>query len=107
MNSSSQPTPQGSASPQPVDQDTATLLKYGWRCVFVGWALPIIPFIGMFLLGMFALVGEVIGVIAMVRGNASGGLKLLLVGMFGSIAVLLGWGIVYGGAAALLGFANR
>jgi hypothetical protein len=91
-----------SISPHPVAQDTANLLKYGWRCVLVGWALPIIPVIGMLLLAIVAVIGQVIGVIAMVRGNASGGLKLLLVAMFGSIAVGLGWALVYAVVAALL-----
>lgn len=95
-----------SISPHPVAQDTANLLKYGWRCVFVGWALPIIPIVGMFLLAIASVLGQTIGIIAMVRGNASGGLKLLLVGMFGSMAVVLCWVLVYGGVAALFHLAH-
>lgn len=99
MSTSVPSNPQVSTLPQPAIQDTANLLKYGWRCVLVGWALPIIPIVGMFLLAIASVLGQTIGIIAIVRGNASGGLKLLLVAMFGSMAVALCWVLVYGGLA--------
>ena len=75
--------------------ETAPLLKNGWRIVFFGWAAPILPVIGIPFLGLFAFVGIVIGIVALVKGNTGGGLKLALIAWLGSAVVGGIWFLLY------------
>lgn len=66
---------------------TAPLLKKGWMMVFGGWAFGLVPVIGMLGWAIAFIGGIAVGIVAMTRGNSSGGLILLLVAWFGTAIV--------------------
>lgn len=87
---------------------TAPLLKKGWMLVFGGWALGLIPVIGMLGWAIAFIGGIAVGIVAMTRGNSSGGLILLLTAWFGTAIVaiveLFLWvALGFGGTAMLSG----
>ncbi|WXF84246.1 hypothetical protein WDV90_04500 [Xanthomonas translucens pv. undulosa] len=59
---------------QAAAQLTRPLLSRGWRIAYVGWAAPILPVIGFFFLVVLSIVALIHGVLAIVKGNTSGGL---------------------------------
>ena len=72
----------------------------GWMFVFVAWAMPIIPFLGYVLMFGLAVVGFIHGILVWSKGNASGGIKLMLAAWFGTGGVFLVWLLIYGLVAA-------
>ncbi|MEA9757432.1 hypothetical protein VDG64_21100 [Xanthomonas campestris pv. raphani] len=80
---------------QAAAQLTQPLLKRGWRIAYVGWAAPILPVIGFFFLIILSIVALIHGVLAIVKGNTSGGLRLVLAAWLGSTGVGLLWMGVY------------
>lgn len=88
---------------------TAPLLKTGWMLVLGGWALGLIPIVGMLGWAIAFFGGIVVGIVVMTRGNTSGGLILGLTGWFGTAIVafvqVLLWALFgFGGAGMLGGF---
>ena len=85
---------------------TAPLLKKGWMLVFGGWALGLIPVLGMAGWAIAFIGGIATGIVAMTRGNSSGGLILLLTAWFGTAIVavvqLFLWVALGFGGAGLL-----
>lgn len=88
-------------------QVTAPLLKKGWMTVFGGWALGLVPVLGI--LGwIVAFVGGVaIGIVAITRGNTSGGVVLAAVAWLGTAVVgcieVFLWAILGFGGLSILG----
>ena len=68
---------------------TAPLLKTGWMLVFGGWALGLIPVIGVLGWATAFFGGIVVGIIAITRGNATGGLLLAVTAWLGTAIVAL------------------
>ncbi|MGQ5273474.1 hypothetical protein [Xanthomonas arboricola] len=80
---------------QAAAQLTQPLIKRGWRIAYVGWAAPILPVIGFIFLVVLSIVALIHGVLAIVKGNTSGGLRLVLAAWLGSTGVGLLWMGVY------------
>ena len=85
---------------------TAPLMKKGWMLVFGGWAFGLVPVIGALGWAIAFFGGIAIGIVAMTRGNSSGGLILLLTAWFGTAIVavieLFIWiALGFGGAGLL------
>ena len=85
-------------------RQTAPLIRTGWIVVIVGWLLPIIPLIGMIGFPISILSAFIAGGIAASRGNSSGGVFLMLGGVFGTMLVWLFWILIYFLLGASLGF---
>lgn len=84
-----------SLSIEAAKRQTAPLLRKGWIGVLIGWALPVIPLIGLagFPIAFFS--GVIAGIVAMARGNVGGGLTLALVACFGSPLMAMLWVFLY------------
>ena len=76
-------------------RQTAPLLRKGWSAVIAGWLLPAIPVIGLIGFPIAFFAGLIVGAIAASRGNASGGIVLILAGMLGTMLVGVVWLLIY------------
>lgn len=79
---------------------TRTTSSRGWKFVFAAWAMPIIPFLGYVLMAGLAVVGFVHGIMVWSKGNASGGIKLMLTAWFGTAGIAVVWVLIYAFVAA-------
>ena len=83
---------------------TAPLMRTGWTVVIVGWALPVIPIIGMAGFVISAFAGIIFGIIVASRGNTTGGILLILAGIFATWIVALVWFLIYMALGATLAY---
>ncbi len=84
-------------------RQTAPLIRNGWIFVIVGWLLPIIPVLGIIGFPVSVISAFTAGVIAVSRGNSTGGIFLILGGFFGTLLVWLFWILIYFLLGASLG----
>lgn len=86
---------------------TAPLLKKGWVVVFCGWALGLVPIVGLLGWALAFVGGVAIGGVAMARGNVGGGLVLGITAWIGTMVVgfveVLVWMALGFGGLGLLG----
>lgn len=78
----------------------ATTIKIGLP---IAWLMPIIPFLGFFLLVFGAVICAILSVLILVKGAKSRGIKYFLISVLGSGAVAIAWIVVYGTVAAVFG----
>jgi hypothetical protein len=76
-------------------RQTAPLLRKGWSAVVAGWILPAIPMVGLLGFPISFFAGLIVGAIAASRGNAGGGIVLMLTGFFGTMLVGILWVLIY------------
>lgn len=69
----------------------------------IAWLMPIIPFLGFFLLVAGAVISAILSVMIVVKGAKSRGLKYFLISVLGSGAAAILWIMIYGATVAVFG----